>query len=177
MLRSTFFEGEGCKRTSTFDNRDGLDSLHLTGDHDHTWAHFHTPRRISNVMKWIATYMALSRIQSLKQFRSIGLTTAIKDLIDNGPPEGFLTHFLKIFGEKNAQTQRSVEAAMAELGWLDDATAEWIEIRKALVLRAHVQDRCSEHDVKHLVSLAWLDFFSTLNPSHDIESEVRETCQ
>ena len=43
--------------------------------------HFRTPKRISNVMKWIATYMALSRVQSLKQLRSIGLTTAIKELI------------------------------------------------------------------------------------------------
>ena len=48
--------------------------------------HFRTPRRISTVMKWIATYMALSRVPSLKQLRSIGLTTAIKELIDNGPP-------------------------------------------------------------------------------------------
>ena len=48
--------------------------------------HFRTPRRISGVMKWIATYMALSRVQSLAQLRSIGLTTAIRDVIDNGPP-------------------------------------------------------------------------------------------
>ena len=83
--------------------------------------HFRTPRRISAVMKWIATYMALSRVQSLGELRLIGLTTATKDLIDNGPPEGFLTRFLTVFGEKTAQTQRAVEAAMTELGWLDDA--------------------------------------------------------
>ena len=86
--------------------------------------HFRTPRRISGVMKWIATYMALSRVQSLKQLRSIGLTTTIRDIIDNGPPEGFLTRFLNIFGEKIAQTQIAVEEAMAELGWLDGATVE-----------------------------------------------------
>ena len=85
--------------------------------------HFRTPRRISAVMKWIATYMALSRVQSLKQLRSIGLTTTIRDIIDNGPPEGFLTRFLNIFGEKVGQTQMAVDEAMAELGWLDDATA------------------------------------------------------
>jgi hypothetical protein len=86
--------------------------------------HFRTPRRITNVMKWIATYMALSRVQSLKQLRSIGLTTAIRELIDNGPPTGFLTRFLKIFGDKTTQTQRDMEQALTELGWLDDATAE-----------------------------------------------------
>ena len=50
--------------------------------------HFRTPRRISVVMKWIATYMALSRVQSLKQLRSVGLTTTIRDIIVNGPPDG-----------------------------------------------------------------------------------------
>ena len=86
--------------------------------------HFRTPRRISAVMKWIATYMALSRVQSLKQLRSIGLTTAIRNIIDNGPPEGFLTRFLNIFGEKIEQTQIAVDEAMKELGWVEGGTAE-----------------------------------------------------
>ena len=85
--------------------------------------HFRTPRRLSTVMKLISTYMALSRVQSLKQLRSIGLTTAIKDLIDNGPPEGFLTRFIDVFQEKTTQTANEVEKAMKELGWLDDVTA------------------------------------------------------
>ena len=84
--------------------------------------HFRTPRRISNIMKWIATYMALPRVPSLKQLRSIGLTTRFRDIIDNGPPEGFLTRFLNISGEKIEQTQIAVAEAMAELGWLDDVT-------------------------------------------------------
>ena len=37
--------------------------------------HFLTPRRISGTMKRIATYMALPRVQSPKQRRSIGVTT------------------------------------------------------------------------------------------------------
>ena len=61
--------------------------------------------------------MALSRVQSLKQLRSIGLTTIIKDLINNGPPEGFLTRFLDVFEDKIKQTASDVEDAMAELGW------------------------------------------------------------
>ena len=61
--------------------------------------------------------MALSRVQSLKQLRSIGLTTAIKDLINNGPPEGFLTRFLDVFEDTIKQTASDVEDAMAELGW------------------------------------------------------------
>jgi hypothetical protein len=39
-------------------------------------------------------------VQSLKQFRSIGISAKIKDLIDEGPPSGTLTRFLHIFGEK-----------------------------------------------------------------------------
>ena len=76
-------------------------------------------------MKWIAIYMVVSRVHALKQLRSIGLTTAIKDLIEDGPPEGFLTRVLNVFGERSAQTQRDVEAAMTELGWIDDATTEY----------------------------------------------------
>ena len=68
--------------------------------------------------------MALSRVPSLKQLRSIGLTTKIRDIIDKGPPEGNLTRFLNMFGEKIEQTQIAVVEAMARLGWLDDATAE-----------------------------------------------------
>ena len=83
--------------------------------------HFRTPRRISGVMKWIATYMALSRVQSLKQLRSIGLTTTIRDIIDDGPPEEI---FWDRFGEKIRQTQIAGDEAMAELGWLDGVTAE-----------------------------------------------------
>ena len=79
--------------------------------------HFRTPRRISGVMKWISTYMALSRIQSLSSLRSIGLTTDIKDLINNGPPTGFLTRFLMIFGERTTQTTNEIEETMTELGW------------------------------------------------------------
>jgi hypothetical protein len=74
--------------------------------------HFRTPRRISAVTKWIATYMTLSRVQSLGQLRSIGLTTATKDLIDNAPPEEFLTRFLTVFGEKTTQTQRAVQVVV-----------------------------------------------------------------
>ena len=61
---------------------------------------------------------------SLKHLRSIGLTEAIKDIIDNGPPAGFLTRFLDIFGENIGQTQIAIDEAMAELGWLDGATVE-----------------------------------------------------
>ena len=70
-------------------------------------------------MKWISTYIALSRIQSLNNLRSIGLNTDIKYLINGGPPEGFLTRFLNIFEEKIGATQQAIEEAMAEFKWID----------------------------------------------------------
>ena len=62
--------------------------------------YFNTPRRVSKVMKWIACYMALSRVRSLSTLRSVGLTSDVRDLLDLGPPDGFLTRFLKVFGDK-----------------------------------------------------------------------------
>ena len=82
--------------------------------------HFRTPRRISKLMKWISTYMALSRVQSLSQLRSIGLTTAIRDLIDEGPPPGMLTRFLLIFEEKALETERLMREVLQELDWISE---------------------------------------------------------
>ena len=79
--------------------------------------YFKTPRRISKVMKWIACYMALSRVRSLSDLRSIGLTSEVRELIDLGPPDGFLTRFLKVFQDKITSTQLEVEDALVELGW------------------------------------------------------------
>ena len=81
--------------------------------------YFNTPRRVSKVMKWITYYMALSRVRSLSTLRSIGLTSDVRELIDSGPPEGFLTRFFKVFGEKIDSTRKEVEDVLAELGWND----------------------------------------------------------
>ncbi len=81
--------------------------------------YFRTPQRLSNVMKWISCYMALSRVQSLSNFRGVGITPAIRSLIDAGPPEGFLTRFFAVFQDKIAKTPDEVEAALLELGWTD----------------------------------------------------------
>jgi hypothetical protein len=79
--------------------------------------HFKTPRRLSKVMRWISTYMALSRVRSLQEFRSIGLSSAIKDIINNGPPAGMLTRFLQLFEDKAQATDKLVQEALQELHW------------------------------------------------------------
>ena len=64
--------------------------------------------------------MALSRVRSLSSLRSVGLTPAIRELIDQGPPDGFLTRIIKVFGEGNiSMTEQAVQEALAELGWND----------------------------------------------------------
>ena len=81
--------------------------------------YFRTPRRLDTVMKWIACYMALSRVRSLSELRSIGLTSSVRELIDLGPPEGFLARCLQIFANKMSQTHEAVEDLLQELGWND----------------------------------------------------------
>ena len=82
--------------------------------------YYRTPRRVSNVMKWISCYMALSRVRSLQEFRGIGLTPAIREFIDNGPPEGVLTRFLEMFEDKMTSTEEQIEEALREPGWTDE---------------------------------------------------------
>ena len=78
--------------------------------------HWRTPNRLTRLMKWVAAYMALSRVRSLREFRSIGISIAIRELIDEGPPEGMQTRFLDLFREKALETEEAVQAALKELG-------------------------------------------------------------
>ena len=79
--------------------------------------YFRTPRRLHTVIKWIACYMALSRVRCLSELRSIGLASSVRELIDLGPPEGFLTRFTIIFKDKIADSHTRVEETLLEFGW------------------------------------------------------------
>ena len=79
--------------------------------------HWKFPRRLSQQMKWLAAYVALSRVETLRQFRSIGLTPAIRTLMEQGPPEGLPFQFDRMFGEKIKATQKAAVVAMRCLGW------------------------------------------------------------
>ena len=85
--------------------------------------HWSFPRRLSKQLRWLATYVALSRPRSLAQLRSIGLTPAIRELIEEGPPEGLLSRFRELFETKIAENQVAAEAALEELGW---ASSGWL---------------------------------------------------
>jgi hypothetical protein len=79
--------------------------------------HWRFPALLNKEMRWLTVYMALSRVRSLKQFRSIGLKDIVKALINDGPPSGMLGRFALLFDEKAAATDVAADAAMSELGW------------------------------------------------------------
>ena len=80
---------------------------------------------LSSVMKWIACYMALSRVHSLSGLRSIGLTSTIRELIDLGPPKGFLTRFQKIFEDKIAHNTGTIIPATIIPGTIKLVAQSW----------------------------------------------------
>ena len=82
--------------------------------------HWRFPRRLELGQKWLAVYVALSRVRALSKLRSIGMTTKIRKIIEAGPPEGTPKQFAKYFGEKEESTKKQAEAAPLSLGWNAD---------------------------------------------------------
>jgi len=79
--------------------------------------HWNFPRFMSPELRWLATYVALSRPPSLAQFISVGMPDHLRDIIEGGPPEGILTRFQNMFKEKEEMTLRLADEVMRELGW------------------------------------------------------------
>ena len=68
-------------------------------------------------MRWLATYVALSRPPSLAQLISIGLPDELRNIIEGGPPEGILSSFNDMFKEKEGATHITAAEVMRKLGW------------------------------------------------------------
>ena len=81
--------------------------------------HWKFPRFFSPELRWLATYVALSRPPSLAQLISVGIPADLRDLIEGGPPEGILTRFNNIFQELEVATHLRATEVMRELGWQD----------------------------------------------------------
>ena len=79
--------------------------------------HWVFPRLLRRPMRWLAIYVALSRVRRLKNLRSIGLSKDIRKIMEEGPPDSLPAQFHKLFNEKEAQTALDADAAMAALGW------------------------------------------------------------
>ena len=79
--------------------------------------HWKFPRFFSAELRWLATYDALSRPPSLKQFMSVDLPDDIKEPIQGRPPEGILSRFDDMFREKKLDTHEKALEIMQQLGW------------------------------------------------------------
>ena len=79
--------------------------------------HWKFPRFFSEELRWLATYVALSRPPSLQQLISVGMPIELRAIIEGGPPEGILTRFKDMFHEKEELTHRKATEMLKKLGW------------------------------------------------------------
>ena len=68
-------------------------------------AYWFFPQRCSETIKWLIVYVMLSRPRSLAGLRSVGLTTKIREIIEQGPPEDLVSNFKKLFETKMRDTK------------------------------------------------------------------------
>ena len=61
--------------------------------------------------------MTLSRVPSLKQLVSVGLSEKIREIRENGPPEGVVQMFSTLFAQKIEDTRAAAKEASERLGW------------------------------------------------------------
>ena len=79
--------------------------------------HWVFPRLLRRDLRWLAIYVALSRVRRLKSLRSIGRSRHIRAIMEEGPPDTLPAQFHKLFSEKEVQTALGADAAMKALGW------------------------------------------------------------
>jgi len=80
-------------------------------------AHFVMPRRADDDIKWLIVYVLLSRVRSLSNLRSVGLSSKIRKIIEGGPPTMLAENFERLFRNKIENTKAAAVAAKAALGW------------------------------------------------------------
>ena len=80
-------------------------------------AYWVVPPRLSSDIKWLICYVILSRVPSLQQLRSIGLSDKIREILESGPPEGAVQMFSTLFAQKIQDTRAAAVQAKQRLGW------------------------------------------------------------
>ena len=80
-------------------------------------AHWVVPPRLASDIKWLICYVTLSRVPSLKQLVSIGLSDKIREIMEGGPPEGAVQMFSTLFADKIQNTRDAALRARERLGW------------------------------------------------------------
>ena len=80
-------------------------------------AFWQMPKRLTLDIKWLIVYVMLSRVRSLRQLRSVGLSPAIREIIESGAPTNLVQTFDKLFKNKIADTKKAAREARRILGW------------------------------------------------------------
>ena len=80
-------------------------------------AHWVLPARVASDIKWLICYVTLSRVPSLKQLVSIGLSDKIRDVLESGPPESLVQNFFTLFAHKIQDALLAAQQAKERLGW------------------------------------------------------------
>ena len=80
-------------------------------------AYWHLPRVLPNEIKWLVVYVLLSRVPSLSQLQSVGLTTRVRQIMEAGAPENLVQSFQRLFSAKMEETLREAHAARKAFGW------------------------------------------------------------
>ena len=81
-------------------------------------AYWFFPQRCSQTVKWLIVYVMLSRPRSLATLTSVGLTTKVREIIEQGPPEELVATFHKLFDEKIKKTKTQAAKAAQQYGLL-----------------------------------------------------------
>ena len=79
--------------------------------------HWKFPKRLRRDLLWLATYVVLSRVRRFKDLRSIGLTTQVREIIEQGPPDTLPAQFEKYFADKEVETLVVAKESIRRLGW------------------------------------------------------------
>ena len=80
-------------------------------------AHWVLPARVASDIKWLICYVTLSRVPSLKQLVSIGLSDKIRDVLESGPPESLVHISLPGLHKQIQDTRLAAQQAKERLGW------------------------------------------------------------
>ena len=68
-------------------------------------AYWFFPQRCSPTVKWLIVYVMLSRPRSLATLKSVGLTTKVREIIEQGLPEELVANFHKLFDARIKETK------------------------------------------------------------------------
>ena len=77
--------------------------------------HWNMPKTLPKLLKWLAIYVALSRVRSLDNLVSVHLTTAAREVIEGGPPEELREAFQRLLGDADGRGSSPSSAWLAQV--------------------------------------------------------------